>query len=560
MKILNRILIVLLLLLVGFLLLSAGLPLAHGFISSFHEVGEFSLDHYGYLFTGARSSTIEAIANSVLVSILTVLLGGILGSFLAFAVTSTSFRGKKIAESIAILPLGMPPLVGVIAFLFVFGEGGILPRALAMLFQVKNAVAYLDGLAAIVAIHVYAFHVYFFLLVRAGLQKIDRTQLEAAAMFGASTGRILHTVILPELKPALLAASSLSFMSSMASFSAPLVFGGGLRFLTTLIYSTKLNGDIELAGAISAILTAVSVVFFALLTISLRSTSMARSGKGSAHAGMIQPAGLLRRVLLGTVAIILLLEVLPILAIIVISFASEGSWTFQLLPVEYTLDNYFSLFLDPAVFDPVLNSTSMSFLTAACAALVGTLVGYVIAKKLKRGYRQFLEPVLSLPFAVPGTVIAIYFILFFSLPRSVTFGEVALGTFWILPLAYFVRTYPMVVQSATASFDRLDDSILEAARLFGSTPIHTLSRVVIPLITPEVVAGSLLVLITSLGEFPSSILLYSHTNRPISVEILSHLRSYNFGAASAYSVFLLLLVVVLTSFAGRFRRGHSLPS
>ncbi len=52
-------------------------------------------------------------------------------------------------------------------------------------------------------------------------------------------------------------------------------------------------------------------------------------------------------------------------------------------------------------------------------------------------------------------------------------------------------------------------------------------------------------MITALGEFVSSILLYSYSNRPISVEILAQMRSYNFGGAAAYSVLLLLLILVL---------------
>jgi iron(III) transport system permease protein len=87
--------------------------------------------------------------------------------------------------------------------------------------------------------------------------------------------------------------------------------------------------------------------------------------------------------------------------------------------------------------------------------------------------------------------------------------------------------------------------------MFGAGPFHGLRTVVLPMILPGIVSGVLLVLITSLGEFPSSILLYTHANRPVAIEILSQLRGYNFGGAAAYSVFLLVLILVLTSAANR---------
>ena len=69
-------------------------------------------------------------------------------------------------------------------------------------------------------------------------------------------------------------------------------------------------------------------------------------------------------------------------------------------------------------------------------------------------------------------------------------------------------------------------------------------RVVLPSIGPGIAAGTLLTFVTALGEFVSSIMLYIFDNRPISVEILSQLRLYDFGAAAAYSVFLMILIAL----------------
>jgi iron(III) transport system permease protein len=66
--------------------------------------------------------------------------------------------------------------------------------------------------------------------------------------------------------------------------------------------------------------------------------------------------------------------------------------------------------------------------------------------------------------------------------------------------------------------------------------------VVLPLVLPGLAAGALLAWVTALGEFVASILLYTHRTRPLSVEMLSDLRAYDFGGASVYGVLLILLV------------------
>jgi iron(III) transport system permease protein len=74
-------------------------------------------------------------------------------------------------------------------------------------------------------------------------------------------------------------------------------------------------------------------------------------------------------------------------------------------------------------------------------------------------------------------------------------------------------------------------------------------RVVIPAARPGLVAGALLACVTAVGEFVASVVLYTHGNRPISIEILAQLRAYAFGTAAAYSALLILLVLAMTLLA-----------
>jgi iron(III) transport system permease protein len=533
-------------------------PVGMMFAESLHVNGAWSVGHYRSLFDPANSANREAVVNSVLVSLASVILSAIVGIFFAFVFTQIRFPFRVFLSRLAILPIALPPLVGVIAFLFVFGESGVIPRVLQWLLHTSSVPFSLDGISAIVVVHVYSFYVYFYLFVSDALRQLDGSLLEASASLGSTPWRTFRKVILPQLRPALTGASVLTFMASMASFSAPLIFAGEKRFITLQIYSTKLNGEMDLAAAESMLLLLVSVVFFILLNVSRGSQAVLRQTKGASTVRELAVPRSIRAVMIVMISTLLLFEILPIAAILLISLAQEGSWTTQILPPVYTVENYARLLADPHVFEPIMNSLLMGLWTLTGCVVVGVVASYVVVKGAGRRFRGILDIVLTLPYAIPGTVVAISLILAFNRPVPQSGFEILVGTFWILPLAYFVRMYPLVVRSASAALEQLDDSLLEAAETFGAGVIRRITKVVLPIITPAIVSGGVLVVITALGEFVSSVLIYSYSNRPISIEILAQLRTFNFGSAAAYSVVLLLiilLVILLANLISRKRDG-----
>jgi iron(III) transport system permease protein len=516
----------------------------------------FSFAVYRTLLHPANTASMEAMFNSILVSLLSVLFSCMVGTLFAVVFTQWTFPLRDVLSKLAVIPLALPPLVGVIAFLFVFGESGMLSRIVREALGLSQAPFALEGIPAIVAVHTYSFYVYFYLFVSNALRQLDASLIEAAETLGSSRFTTLRRIVLPELKPALLGASILTFMTSMASFSAPLLFGGERRFLTLQIYNAKLNGEMDVAAAVSVVLALVSVLFFLVLKWMIEERASGRGTKGAARRGILPLGSGTRRALLTIVLVFLVLEMLPLLSIILISFAREGSWTWQIVPQAYTTENYTKLFSDEAVFRPMYNSVTMSVLTVAATLIVGTSVAYLITKGPLRRQRLLFDALATLPYAVPGTVIAISLILAFNTPTVFTGGEVLVGTFIILPLAYFIKMFPLVVRSTSAALTQVDDSVLEAAETFGAGTMHRLRKVLVPLIWPGIVSGGLLVMITALGEFVSSILLYTYSNRPISVEILAQMRTYNFGAAAAYSVLLLVLILLLTAVAQRLSKNR----
>ncbi len=483
----------------------------------------------------------RAFMNSILLSLLTVGGAGALGTGMAYFFFRYLFPLRRIGMVVASWPLALPPLVGVLAFLFLYGESGILPGLMRLAWGSSLWTGTFEGLPAVLVVHIYAFYVYFYLLVLAALHTLDRNVLEAAEDLGASGRIIFRRIILPLLLPSLRNAALLVFMLSMGSFTAPLLFGGTEPFLTVQIFQYKTNGNLNVAALISIILTLINLIF--LLVLEWRAShTHGQASKGTVPLFAIRPSPLWQVFFSGLTFLVLLFVLLPIGLIVLLSFAREGSWTTQLLPTAYTLENYARILRDPAAFLPIWNSLRLSLLATGANLLLGVVTALFLTRFRMPG--RFLLHVLSmLPFAIPGTVIAVNLIAAFNRPSPLSLGSVLVGTFWILPLAYFIRNIPLIVRSTASVLERFDDRLAEASEDLGASPWHTFRKVVLPLVGPGILAGSLLTFVTAMGEFVASVMLYVYDNRPISVEIFSRLRLYDFGGAAAYSVFLMVMIM-----------------
>jgi iron(III) transport system permease protein len=531
-------------------------PNLYVLIQSFNRAGNWSFANYREFFSNA--SPLEALRNSILISVGSVLLSAAVGIPLAFIFNLYNFPAKKIFAALASLPVLLPPLVGVISFMFLYGESGVFTRSLQYWLDLKEPPFSLKGVGAILFVHAYSMYVYFYLFVSAGLKRMDFSLVEASLSLGASKVRTFLSVTLRLLTPALIGASLLTFMTSMASFSAPYIFGGGVRVLALQIFNSKLNGDIEMALVETVVLTLTSILFLFLLQ-HYEATGRYRSVSKGVQRPIrnIQSPGL--RIFLGGAGIALVLFLLlPHLTLILISFCKDGTWTTEILPPQYTSENYLRLFSSSQFLEPILNSLEMAALATLGNLVLALLAGYLIVRKKIRG-RVWLNALILLPWALPGTVVGLSLATTFSQYRPLQGRLLLVGTFWILPLAYFIRNIPVVVRAVQASFEQFDPALEEAARSLGGAWLYSFRRVVLPMVLPGALAGSLLAFVTALGEFVTSIVIYTIHNRPISIEILAQLRQFNFGSAAAYGVFLILMIAAVFLISEKYLADRTGP-
>jgi iron(III) transport system permease protein len=480
-----------------------------------------------------------ALWRSLWISVASVALAAAVGVPLGFVFERTEFPGRRLLGALIALPVALPPLVGVIAFFYLYGESGFVPHAVQALLGLEEPPWRLGGAGAILLVHAYSMYVYFYLFTRAGLARLDAALLEAAASLGAGRARTLGRVVLPLLRPALAGAALLTFMTALASFSAPYIFGGGFRVMTTQIVFSRLNGEDAMAQVETVTLALVALAgLWVLQKVSPpAATAGAIRGVAPARRRVASRGGRALAAAAGWGLAALLL--LPHATLVLISLVPPGTWTVEALPPVLDLSNYRTLAAEPERLRPVVNSLWM----AAAATAAAVALGLAAARAaLRRGGRlgRLLEGLVALPWAIPGTVFAVALATTFSANQPWLGRFVLVGTPWILPLAYLVRNLPMTGRAALAGLGQLDPALEEAAASLGAGPWRTLRRVVLPLVAPAIAAGASLAFITALGDFVVSIVLYTYSTRPISIEILSSLRLQELGVGAVYGVLLMV--------------------
>ncbi|MFJ7733289.1 ABC transporter permease [Lysinibacillus sp. NPDC097231] len=513
------------------------------------------LFHYKKFFDITSPANLEALWTSLYISIISVICCAIVGVTMAFLLERYDFPGRRVLSVLVLVPMALPPLVGVLSFTFLYGESGIFPRALQHLFGLNQVPFSLKGIGGVIVVHTFTMYTYFYLTASAAIKGLDPALEEAATSLGAGRIRVWTKVILPMLTPSIVASSLLVFMISMASYTAPLMFGVE-RTMTMQIYLSRTNGNLDMAATQSMILSFVSITFLIIMRWYQNRRNYQNLSKGiSVHRSEVSSK---RMKIIATIASFIgtLILILPIIVLILISFSVDGAWKTQILPTDYTLSHYVALFTDERTWRPIWNSIQMGIVATFGNIIFGVAAAYAMVRLNFKG-KTLLDILIMIPWALPGTVVAVNLIAAFSTENIFAFNQVLIGTFWILPLAYFIRHLPLVFRSTSASLVQLDQSIEEASRGLGASWWYTFRRIVVPLTFTGILAGTLLALVQSFGEFVASILIYSTTTIPLSVAIFQKLYAFKFGTACAYGVLQICLILIVLIISEKLSKGSA---
>ena len=187
---------------------------------------------------------------------------------------------------------------------------------------------------------------------------------------------------------------------------------------------------------------------------------------------------------------------------------------------------------------PILNSFFLATVATVVGIVFGIAVSYLVVRK--RGTVTYLlDLLIMLPLAIAGTVLGI------ALAATYNEGMIVLtGTWIILALAYFIRKVPFSIKTTSSLLHQIDTSIEEASINLGVPPLMSFIKIIMPIMLPGILAGAIIMWVTTLAELSSTIVLYYGPWATMTVEIFQRIGSGDFGPASAYATILIISVIV----------------
>jgi iron(III) transport system permease protein len=519
--------------------------------NSFQVNGQFSLGNFQEL---TQQRVLTALRNSLYVSFWGAVGGTTLGVFLAWILTRTDTPFKRVLHVLLIIPYLIPPFIGAIAWVYLLGPVGYINQFFRSVMGSPLFVIYGEGGVILVMI-LYTYPIAY-LITRGPMQQLNPALEEAARISGANTWRTLRDITLPLLWPNISASALLIFMSNMSNFGIPAVIGFPRRYfvLTNEIYTMILNYDrpnnLQIAAAMSLSLALFAVVIM-ILEHQLRARRRFTALTGKSEQPRLIQLGAARFVLLAfVVGVILLAVVGPVSAIFAVSVTPAPG--VPLTVENATFRHYEEMFSLPKAQRAFTNSLFLAVSAATLVTVLGFLLAYLFERRRIYG-RRVLGTLVLLPYAIPGTVVALAMILAFLRPLPVL--NIALyNTIWILLVAYVARFLTFGVQSTSAAFEQLDPSLEEAARISGANTLQTFRDITVPLLRTSLIAGWFLAFMPSLTELTLSILLFSVNNETLGQVVFGLHQEGKINVTAAMAMLVVVFVVAVNALAAAVTR------
>ena len=501
---------------IAYLSLSPTLMLFYGsFLSKPLGVpGNFTLHHYIRAYTDPV--TYQLLLNSFIFATGASVLATTLAAVLAWITVRTNAPLRRFFELTAIVPNIFPPLMLAVAWgALLSPRTGLINRFLMLFFGFENAPFNIYSMGGMIFVEGLITTPLAFLIVSASLYSMDPSLEESARVAGSSNLQIARRITFPIIRPALLAAATLNFVRAIESFDTPAIIAlpARIEVFTTKIYREAIGAfppNQNVAAAYAVSLLAITMIFVYIYRRLTSRTERYVTVTGRGYRPMIIDLGKWRYFASAIAALILILIVaLPFIVLLYVSFVSyvhvPGEKTWELL----TLDHYRSNLTDNRTYRALQNSVFLAVGGATLCMLLASVTAYLTTKTKTAG-RSFIEALTFIPWAFPGTALAIGLLwTYVYVPLPIY------GSLWILLIGYITRFLPYGLRTMTSTVVQIHDDLPDASMACGAGFWATFRRILLPLLRPGFIAGWIILATIFLREFSTSIFLYSPGAEPI---------------------------------------------
>jgi len=464
---------------------------------------------------------------------------------LAFALIwhRTQFRWKRALRMLSVLPIITPPFVIGLGLILIFGRSGIVNQLLEQLFGLELG-RWIYGLQGVLLAQVFAFTPIAFLVLVGVVEGVSPSMEEAAQTLRADRWRVFADVSLPLMRPGLANAFLISFIESIADFGNPILLGGNFGVLSTEVFFSVVGAQLDQgrAATLGILLLAFALAaFLAQRWLLGRKVYTSLAGKGDSGLPTQLPDGVRRLcygVALPWAALTMVIYAMALVGGFVETWGRDYTPTLKhyakAFAVEWTSHG---ILWAGAAWNSFWTTIELSAIAAPLTAALGILSAYLLTRQKFAGQAAF-EFGTMLSFAIPGTVIGVSYILAFNVPPI----EVT-GTGIILILCFIFRNMPVGVRAGIAAMSQIDKSLDEASVTLGARGFTTLSRVILPLLKPAIVAALVYSFVRAVTTVSAVIFLVSAEHEMATTYIINRVVNGDYGVAIAYCSVLIVLML-----------------
>ncbi len=543
---------------IAYLSLSPTLMLFYGsFLSKPLGVpGEFTLRHYVRAY--ADPLTYRLLLNSFVFAAGSSVLATSLAAVVAWITVRTNAPFRKIFQLTAIVPNIFPPLMLAVAWgALLSPRTGLINRLLMQIFGLESAPLNVYSMWGMIFVEGLITAPLAFLIVSAALYSMDPSLEESARVAGSSNFQIARRITFPIVRPALLAAWTLNFVRAIESFETPAIIAlpARIEVFTTKIYREAIGAfppNQNVAATYAVSLLAITMVFVYLYRRLTSRSERYVTVTGRGYRPTTIDLGGWRYAASAIAALILFLIVaLPFVVLVYVSLVTylhvPGSKTWELL----TLDHYRVNLTDGRTYRALQNSLLLAVGGATLCMVLASVTAYLTTKTKVAG-RSLIEALTFIPWAFPGTALAIGLLwTYVYIPLPIY------GTLWILLIGYITRFLPYGLRTMSGTVVQVHDDLQDASMTCGAGFWTTFRRILLPLYRPGFIAGWIILATIYLREFSTSIFLYSPGAEPIGPLLYHFYVDGNLGPMCSLGVIVSAVCLVLIVVARRLgNAGH----
>ncbi|QUG83157.1 putative 2-aminoethylphosphonate ABC transporter permease subunit [Bacillus nitratireducens] len=521
------------------------LPLLQLFTQAFYDKdGAFvGVANFSKYFT--TPTLVQSLQNTIWISGATTIISVTLAFAYAYAIARTNVFGKRVFQYVALLPLFAPTMMHGIALTYLFGNQGLITKGMFGLFEGIQIPLY--GPVGIVMAEVMYTFPQAFLILLIAFQGSDYRLYEASNMLGASKAKQFLTVTLPSVKYGLISAMFVVFTLSFTDFGAPRIVGGQYNVLATDVYKQVIGQQNMSMGATVGMILLIPAIFaFAVDRITQRKQANLLSSKAVPYKIINNK----KRDVISFVYCSVVTLMIILLFVAVGIAASVKVWPYNM---SFTFEHFNFSSLTGDGLEAFKNSVIVSAVTAVIGAILTFVFAYAIEKIEQLQFLRKVGYFFSIvPLAIPGLVLGLGYVFFFSQPTIQILGlsitnpfHSLYGTIAVLVLVNIIHFYSVTFVTATTALKKLDREFELVSQSMSIPFYKTFFRVTVPMCLPAILEMVMYYFVNSMVTVSAVVFLYAADFKLAAVSIVNMDDAGNVAPAAAMSVLIVVTNIVV---------------